>query len=50
MKTAVYANYKPMDALSASGIMSDLPHDCGLVSKWCFKRNDNRLDFSRHKR
>ena len=26
MKTAVYENYKPMDALGASGIMSDLPH------------------------
>jgi hypothetical protein len=32
MKTAVYANYKPTDALSASGFMAGLPHDCGLVS------------------
>jgi len=33
MKTAVYENYKPTDALSASGFMADLPHGCGLV-RW----------------
>ena len=32
MKTAVYANYKPTDALSASGFMAGLPHGCGLIS------------------
>ena len=32
MKTAVYANYKPTDTLSASGFMAGLPHGCGLVS------------------
>ncbi len=25
-------NYKPTDALSASGFMADLLHGCGLVS------------------
>ena len=32
MVTAVYANYKPTDTLSASGIISDLPPDYGFVS------------------
>ena len=32
MKTAVYANYKPTDTLSASGFMAGLPHGCGLAS------------------
>ncbi len=32
MKTAVFADYKPTDALSASGFMAGLPHGCGLVS------------------
>ena len=32
MKTAVLADYKPTDALSASGFMADQPHGCGLVS------------------
>jgi len=27
MKTAVYADYKPTDTLSASGFMADLLHD-----------------------
>ncbi|MDV5167370.1 MAG: hypothetical protein R2568_11610 [Candidatus Scalindua sp.] len=39
MKTAVYANYKPTDALSASGFMADLPHGCGMVSKWCLNND-----------
>jgi len=43
-------DYKPTDALSASGFMADLPPDCGLVSKRYFERNDNKLDFSRNKR
>ncbi len=37
MKSAVYENYKPTDALSASGFMAGLPHGCGLVSKWCLR-------------
>jgi hypothetical protein len=37
MKTAVFADYKPTDALSASGFMAGLPHGCGLVSKWCLR-------------
>ncbi len=37
MKTAVYENYKPTDTLSASGFMAGLPHDYGLVSKWCLR-------------
>ena len=37
MKTAVYANYKPTDTLSASGFMAGLPHGCGLVSKCCLR-------------
>ena len=32
MKTAVSRNYKPTDALSASGFMSGLLYGCGLVS------------------
>ena len=32
METVVYANYKPMDTLSASGFMVDLLHGCDLVS------------------
>jgi hypothetical protein len=32
MKTAVYANYKPTDTLSASGFMAGLLPDYGLVS------------------
>jgi hypothetical protein len=35
MKTAVYANYKPTNALSASGFMAGLLHDYGLMRKWC---------------
>jgi len=34
MKTAVSRNYKSTDTLSASFFMVDLPHGCGLVSKW----------------
>ena len=34
METAVSLNYKPTDALSASGFMADLLHDYDLVSKW----------------
>ena len=37
MKTAICVNYKPTDTLSASGFMADLPHGCGLVSKWCLR-------------
>jgi len=33
MKTAVYENYKPMDALSASGFMAGLTHGYSLV-RW----------------
>ncbi len=32
MKTAVYENYKPTDALSASGFIAGLLPDYGLVS------------------
>ena len=32
MKTAICVNYKPTDALSASGFMSDLLPDYGFVS------------------
>ena len=32
----MYANYKPTDTLSASSLMSGLPHDCGLVSNSSF--------------
>ena len=35
MKTAVFADYKPTDALSASGFMTGLLYGCGMVSKWC---------------
>ncbi len=31
MKTAVFANYKPTDTLSASGFMAGLIHGCGLI-------------------
>ena len=31
MKTAVYENYKPTDALSASGFIAGLLPDYGLV-------------------
>jgi len=30
MKTAICANYKPMNTLSASGFMADLLYGCGL--------------------
>jgi len=32
MKTSVYANYKPTDTLSASGFITGLTTDYGLVS------------------
>jgi len=32
MKTAICADYKPTDTLSASGFMAGLLHGCGLVS------------------
>ncbi len=32
MKTAVCENYKPTDALCASGFMSGLLYGCGLAS------------------
>jgi len=37
MNTAVYANYKPTNTLSASGFMAGLLHDYGLISKCCLR-------------